>query len=64
MAKAVKCPICGQKFEKSNPNQRYCSLICRESARRLARVNWEVLHPQYNAEYMRKYRAEKREAKA
>lgn len=54
--KKTLCPICGREFEADKPNRRYCSLECRETGRKLKRRQWENENPNYNAEYMRKYR--------
>lgn len=51
-----KCIICGRNFETNKPNKKYCSFTCKEAGRLLQRMKWEDANPQYNTEYMRKYR--------
>lgn len=58
MERIKSCPICGNAFTASKPNQRYCSIICREVGRKLKRMEWSRDNPTYNADYMRRYRAE------
>lgn len=57
MAKIVICPICGRKFETKKPNKKYCSFSCKEAGRRLQRMKWNSQHPNYDREYMQKYRS-------
>ena len=61
MAKLVKCPICGAEFETSRPNKKYCSFSCKEAGRKLQRMKWEAANEGYNAAYMKKYRAGRKE---
>lgn len=51
----VKCPICQKEFESESPRRKYCSLTCRESGRVLVKLKWEMEHPKYMRDYMRKY---------
>ena len=30
----MKCPVCGKRFQKKEPNQRYSSIACANKARR------------------------------
>lgn len=55
--KNVICPMCGRQFETNKPNKKYCSFSCREAGRKLQRMKWDAQNPDYNAEYMRGYRA-------
>ena len=57
MSKMIKCAICGTAFETSRPNKKYCSFSCKEAGAKLRRMNWEDLNPDYNRDYMKKYRA-------
>jgi len=63
MAKVVICPICGRSFETSKPNKKYCSFTCKEAGNKLRRMVWRNTHPHYDAAYMKKYRAERKEIK-
>lgn len=36
------CPICGKQFVKSNPQSLYCSLECREEAKRISRQKYNM----------------------
>ena len=56
-----KCIICGRNFETDRPHKKYCSFTCKEAGRLLQRMKWEDANPHYNAEYMREYRAAKKE---
>lgn len=56
MAKVVICPICGAEFETCRPNKKYCSFSCKEAGRRLRRIKWEQMNPDYNKNYMKTYR--------
>lgn len=40
MAK-LKCAICGQEFESSSGNSKYCSMDCRQAGRYRKRKEWE-----------------------
>lgn len=61
MAKLVKCSICGREFETARSNKKYCCFVCREAAQQLRYLRWYNNHPGEKAEYMRRYRKEKRE---
>lgn len=50
------CVLCGTEFVSSAPNQRYCSLACREANKKRKRQEWLENHPGFMAEYMREYR--------
>ena len=50
------CLLCGAEFELFAPNQKYCSLVCREAARKAARRAFDEANPNYRKEYMREYR--------
>lgn len=50
------CAVCGKEFVTSMPNQKYCSLVCREAARKAARRAFDEANPNYRKEYMRGYR--------
>lgn len=58
------CPICGAEFDTAKPNKRYCSISCREAGGLAKRIRWEANNASYHAEYMRRYRAEKKERTA
>lgn len=50
------CAICGKEFVPLDPRNKFCSLLCKEAARKLNRDRWRDSHPGYNTEYMREYR--------
>lgn len=54
--KTIRCAICGQTFETSRPNKRYCSFSCKEAGRQLQRMKWKEANPHYSREYMERYR--------
>ncbi len=54
-----KCALCGNEYETRMPNSKYCSLVCREAARKAARREFDEANPNYRKEYMRAYRARK-----
>lgn len=62
-AKKVVCGVCGKEFETQYTGKKYCSLNCREAARIIRKIKFNMKNPSYNAEYMRKYRARKRKEK-
>ena len=55
-----KCAVCGATFHVKAPNEKYCSLTCKESARIERAENWKAANPGYHTEYMRQYRARKK----
>ena len=61
MAKVVTCPICGKQFATDKPNKKYCSFSCKEAGVNLRRVKWKDRNPQYNTEYMKRYRKERKD---
>lgn len=60
--KLVYCSICGKEFYTDAKNKKYCSLICKEAGRKLHKSLWDENNANYITEYMRTYRANKREA--
>ena len=54
--KAVVCAVCGKVFQASNPNEKYCCLECRDKARKIRLRSWYSKYPNYNRDYMRRYR--------
>lgn len=61
MAKVITCPICGAVFETNKPNKKYCSFTCRIAGGKLQRMKWEDKNPDYNKNYMRKYRTARKD---
>lgn len=61
MAKLVICPICGKEFVTNKPNKKFCSFSCKEAGQTLRRLKWNDSNPKYMTEYMRKYRAERKD---
>lgn len=57
------CPVCGAEFETAKPNKKYCSISCREAGTMARRLQWETENKSYQADYMRKYRAEQNQKK-
>ena len=55
------CALCGKEYESSAPNQKYCSLMCREAARKADRRAFDEANPNYRKEYMREYRKRQKE---
>lgn len=51
--KTAVCNICGKTFEKSAPNQKYCTLECSFKATKLRRKIWVKNNPSYYRRYMR-----------
>lgn len=49
----IKCEQCGKTFTTEAPNSKYCSLDCREIARRAKRLEWESKNEGYNCTYAR-----------
>ena len=59
--RTIKCIICGQPFETSKPNKKYCSFSCRIAAENLRRMKRKEADPEYNKNYMRQYRQRQKE---
>lgn len=57
--KRVVCSICGKEFQSQHANVKYCSLVCKEAARRKNQKHWRSDNPNYNRDYMRQYRRKK-----
>lgn len=54
--KKVICAVCGKEFISAFPHEKYCCLECRDTAQKRRIQDWHKMHPEYNREYMRKYR--------
>lgn len=52
----LECVQCGEKYFTEAPNSKYCSLECREAARRTKRLEWENRNAGYNRDYARRFR--------
>lgn len=54
--KKVICAVCGKEFISAFPHEKYCSLECRDAAKKDRIQAWHRTHPGYSREYMRSYR--------
>lgn len=50
------CMYCGEAFEASAPNQKFCSLECSYKNLRDRREAWENMNPNYNRDYYLSHR--------
>lgn len=57
--KLYKCAMCGKEYRSTAPNNKYCSMYCREQGRLESRSMWNRKHPEYYRQYMREYRLTK-----
>ena len=42
------CKVCGNEYETDSPHSKYCSLVCKDIARKRIRSEWET---QYKNEH-------------
>lgn len=54
------CMYCGEAYETTAPNQKFCSLECSYKNARDRREAWENMNPNYNRDYYLKHRQDKR----
>lgn len=58
----LKCSVCGNDYTTTASHSKYCSLQCRETARREHRKLWESNNVGYSREYAQMRRRAMRKA--
>ncbi|MEM5568227.1 hypothetical protein AAF695_05625 [Aerococcus viridans] len=54
-----QCTICGNDFEATTNNAKYCSDACKKKGRKLSQREWRANHKGYFKEKMIAYRKKK-----
>lgn len=58
----IECAVCGITYFTSASNSKYCSLECKEKARKIKAKEWKDNHPNFYKDYAREYRRKKAES--
>lgn len=45
--RSITCKCCGKQFMPRYPNEKYCSLECRDKGRLKKRTEWKESNPDY-----------------